>query len=103
MAEGCQWHRRAGASRWGPAAHAHQLRRSRLHGLEGFPARGSETETHRARQRIGNVARHLELMRGQAILAAEGSLAPARQSEGDWPVQRRNARVKQLPAENPNK
>jgi hypothetical protein len=29
--------------------------------------------------------------------------APARQSVGDCPVQRRNARVKQLPAENPSK
>ena len=28
---------------------------------------------------------------------------PARQSDGDWPVQRRNARVKELPAENPSK
>ncbi len=29
--------------------------------------------------------------------------APARQSDGDWPVQRRNARVKLLPEEKPSK
>jgi len=28
-----------------------------------------------------------------------GTAAPARQFDGDWPVQRRNARVKLLPEE----
>jgi hypothetical protein len=32
-----------------------------------------------------------------------GTGAPARQFDGDWPVQRRNARVKLLPEENPSK
>jgi hypothetical protein len=31
-----------------------------------------------------------------------GAAAPARQFDGDWPVQRRNARVKLLPEENPS-
>ena len=30
-------------------------------------------------------------------------ITPARQSDGDWPVHRRNARVNELPAENPSK
>ena len=41
--------------------------------------------------------------KGYAAVSLDGILARARQSEGDCPVQRRKARVKQLPAENPSR
>jgi hypothetical protein len=56
---------------------------------------------------------HLDLLDryGQAEFARDdgsrslthGAAATARQFDGDWPVQRRNARVKLLPEGNPSK
>ena len=113
MAEGRQRHRRARAAGRRPAADGDQLRRAGLHGVERVPAGEGAAAAHRARQRIGNLVGHRRLNRPEPARGlrwrrrssgrAETPLLPARQSDGDWPVQRRNARVKELPAENPSK
>jgi hypothetical protein len=53
------------------------------------------------------LAQEILLHFARHVLGGTGSAlrdeTPARQFDGDLPVQRRNARVKQLPLENPNR